>query len=128
MKKFLWLLVFTSFLFSQNIELKLFSKLFTDLFNKKIVYIYTENSKFKNFHSIFLKKVNSCKDADIVLGLSKKCTGKPVFLLDYYDYINNKNALGAFYWRKGRPQLRLRKKVILKYHLHIAPEFKEFLE
>jgi len=63
-----------------------------------------------------------------VLGVSKKCKDKPHFLLDYYNYKNDKNAIGALYWRKGRPQLRLREDNIKKYNLIIAPSFSEYLE
>jgi len=115
-------------LYAQDTEVKLFTKLFTSLFNKKIVYVYTENPKYKKLHSIFLKNVDDCNKADIVLGISKACKNKPHFLLDYYEYKRHKNAIGAFYWRKGRPQLRLRKNMILKYKLTITPEFEEFLE
>ncbi|GAB6073368.1 hypothetical protein [Nautilia lithotrophica] len=128
MKIVLGIIISVVFISAQNIEIKLFSKLFTSLFNKKVIYIYTENPKYKKLNSIFLKNVNNCKKADIILGISKKCMNKPHFLLDYYNYIQDKNAIGAFYWRKGRPQLRLRKKIIQKYDLNILPEFKEFLE
>ncbi|AZV46430.1 hypothetical protein C3L23_03850 [Nautilia sp. PV-1] len=129
MKKIILLFfIFSGMLFSQDIEVKLFSKLFTTLFNKKTVFVYTENKKYQNLQSIFLVNVKDCKKADIVLGISKKCKTKPHFLLDYYNYKKDKNAIGAFYWRKGRPQLRLRKKMILKYHLYISPEFEDYLE
>ena len=128
MKKLLIVFFTFSFVFAQNIEVKLFSKLFTTLFNKKTVYIYSENKKYSDINSIFLKNVEDCNKADVVLGVSKYCKNKPHFLLDYYNYKDDPNALGAFYWRKGRPQLRLRKKIIDKLHLHISPDFKEFLE
>jgi hypothetical protein len=110
------------------VEIKLFEKLFTGLFNKKTVYIYTKNKKYINIKSGYLINVDKCQKADLVLGISQTCKNKPVFLLDYYSYKENKNALGAFYWRKGRPQLRLRKKIIKKYHLQLLSEFREFAE
>ena len=128
MKKIIYLMIIAAVVSAQNIEVKLFSKLFTSLFDKKPVYVYTEVPKYQHLHNIFLKNTNVCSKADIVLGTSKHCNNKPKFLLDYYNYVEDKNALGAFYWRKGRPQLRLRKNIIEKYHLHIAPDFKEFLE
>lgn len=128
MRIFVCFIIFSGLLFSQEIEVKLFARLFTSLFHKKTVYVYTENKKYQNLQSVFLINVKNCKKADIVLGVSKECKNKPHFLLDYYNYIKDKNALGAFYWRKGRPQLRLRKKIILKYHLYTAPEFEDYLE
>ena len=128
MKKVFLLVIFSIVVFAQNFEVKLFSELFTTLFNKKPVYIYTENKKYKTLHSLNLFVTNNCKKADIVLGVSEKCKDKPHFLLDYYNYKNDKNAIGALYWRKGRPQLRLREDNIKKYNLIIAPSFSEYLE
>ena len=126
-KLFLIIFIFTA-VFAQNYEIKLFSQLFTVLFNKQPVYIYTENTKYKNIDSNFLKYTDICEKADLVLDKSHYCKNKPTFLLDYYDYVNDKNAIGAFYWRKGRPQLRLRRQNLLKYNLNISPEFKDYME
>ena len=105
-------------------EIELFENLFSQMFKKTKVKVYT--NKYKFFNSKILYKVNSCKKADIVLG-PLKCD-KPRFLLNYYNFKNDKKAIGAFYWRKGRPQLRLRKNNILRYHLHLSKEFSEYLE
>lgn len=101
--------------------------LFKELFHKSIVKIYSKD--VKNFISKDIVLVKNCHNADLILGKTyeKNCS-KPVFVLDYYDYKNNKNVIGAFYWRKGRPQIRLRKKLILKFHLHITNDMKDFIE
>jgi len=128
-KIFLLLIIFNAVVFALNdTEIKLFEKLFTTLFQKDVVIVYSEQSRYKNLNTLHLKSVKNCYRADIVLGVSKYCKYKPHFLLNYYNYMDNSDAIGAFYWRKGRPQLRLRKKQILRWHLHISPEFKEFLE
>ena len=105
-------------------EIELFENLFPQLFQKKEIKIYTY--KYAKFNSSVLKKVNNCQSADIVLG-EIKCD-KPKFLLNYYNFKKDKKAIGAFYWRKGRPQLRLRKENILYYNLHLSKAFSEYLE
>ena len=105
-------------------EIELFENLFTQLFHKKEINIYTK--KYSYFNSRILKKVDSCKKADLVLG-ELDCN-KPRFVLNYHNFKKDKMAIGAFYWRKGRPQLRLRKDNILKYHLYLSKEFSEYLE
>ena len=105
-------------------EIELFENLFPQLFQKKEIKIYTY--KYVKFNSSVLKKVNNCQSADIVLG-EIKCD-KPKFLLNYYNFKKDKKAIGAFYWRKGRPQLRLRKENILYYNLHLSKAFSEYLE
>ena len=110
-------------LFASNSETELFNKLFTILFQKNSVNIYTKKYSFLSNN---LKIVNSCKKADLVLG-ELNCS-KPKFLLNYYHFKKNKNAIGAFYWRKGRPQLKLRKQILQKYNLFISKNFEDYLE
>jgi len=122
------LIIFSSALLFASAKIELFEKLFTTLFQKPIVYVLTNNDDIKYSTSKVLKIVNNCEDADIVVGnIDKNCT-KPRFLLDYYHFKKNPKAIGAFYWRKGRPQLRLRKKMIEEYRLHISKDFEDFLE
>ena len=116
------ILLFMVVLLSAN-EVELFEKLFSEMFNKKEIKVYT---KYKNFNSKILKKVTSCKEADIVLG-ELNCS-KPKFVLSYADFKNDSKVIGAFYWRKGRPQLRLRKNNILNHHLYLSKDFSEYLE
>jgi hypothetical protein len=49
-------------------------------------------------------------------------------VLSFQDYKKDKNAVGAFYWRKGRPQLRLRYEAIKKYNLFLSKDFKDFID
>lgn len=128
MKNILLLSVIIVNVFALSSEEKfLLAHLFTELFHKPVVKIYSKEVKSFTPKNIIL--VKNCNNADLILGKSndKNCS-KPVFVLDYYDYKNNKNAIGAFYWRKGRPQVRLRKKLILKYNLHITDDMKDFVE
>jgi len=117
-----------TFLFSSQIEAKLYDKLFTTLFVKKIVKVYTENPEIKKLKFKNIIFVDDCNKADVVIGKINKNCSKPIFVLSFKDYRNMKNAVGAFYWRKGRPQLRLRFPVIKKYHLFLSNDFKDFID
>ena len=117
------IILLVGFIFAYSTEIELFNRLFTIFFQKNIIKIYTK--KYKTL-SKNLKIVNSCKNADLVLG-NLKCN-KPRFLLDYYSFKNDKEAIGAFYWRKGRPQLRLRKEKLKKYNLYVSKNFEDYLE
>lgn len=117
-----------SVLFSSEVEATLYDKLFTTLFSKKLVKIYTINPDIKKLRFRHLMFVKNCSDADVIIGqIEQNCT-KPVFVLDFKKYKEYKDAIGAFYWRKGRPQLRLREKAIKKYHLKINDDFKDFID
>ena len=123
MKKLVLILVSFISLFAFSSEVELFGNLFKVMFKKDNIKVYTKNYQRLG---IGLKIVNSCKEADIVLG-NVKCANKPRFVLDYYSFKHNKEAIGGFYWRKGRPQLRLRKDNLIKYKLFISKEFEGYL-
>jgi len=130
LKKILLLFISLGILLAfSNEERFLFERLFQSLFNKKIIKIYTNKEGAKLIKkSRILKIVFTCDKADLILGIVDINCSKPVFVLNYYIYKNNSNVLGAFYWRKGRPQLRLRKNIIKKYKLNLSKDFEDFLE
>jgi len=101
----------------------LFGNLFSTMFKKNQIKVYTD--KYDNSTDKIII-VYSCKEADIVLG-DLICQNKPQFVLDYDSFKHNKNAIGGFYWRKGRPQLRLRKSNLIKHKLFISKEFEGYL-
>ena len=108
--------LFFSFLYSNEYEIELYKKVFNSLFSKK--------AKVYSDRQIALNLVKDCLKADILLiydikNIPKKCKNKPLFVTSYRDFLHT-DAIGAFYWRKGRPQLRLRFKYIQKYHLHLS--------
>ena len=103
------------------LEIKLIEKVLTTIFNKEKVYIYYP------LHLNSNKLITtSCKKADVVLG-DFHCN-KPKFVFSYETFLKDKNAIGAFYWRKGRPQLRIKLKTIKKYHLHLTKDLMDFAE
>ena len=110
-------------LFAFNSELQLFNNLFSVMFDKQKIKVYT--NKYSTLGGK-LEIVHSCRDADVVLG-DVKCVGKPQFVLDYEEFKTNKNVIGGFYWRKGRPQLRLKKSNLEKYKLFVSQDFEEYL-
>jgi len=127
MKTIIVILFNICFLFADSYEIKLYERLFPKLFNKKEIKVYTDANK-KYFIKSKVLKLSSFKDADIViLYKSQIVCHKPIFATSYISYVNS-NSIGAFYWRKGRPQLILNKKMILKYHLNLDNSLKKYLK
>ena len=130
MKAIYIIIVFTTYLFGNSYEIKLYEMVFTKLFNKPIIKLFVDKNKREFKNSKILKIVNNCKEADIIL-LYKlenlKCENKPVFVTNYIDFISS-NAVGAFYWRKGRPQLILNKNMIECYHLHLDKSLLKYVK
>ncbi len=124
-KKILLFLILTTFAWSSDrYEKTLYEKIFPLIFHKKVVKIYTDKSNKDIFEkSKKIITVNSCERSDMVFGIVKaaNCQNKPLFVTTYREFETNGNAIGAFYWRKGRPQLRFKEKSFKKFHL-ILPE------
>jgi len=116
----IYIFLFSTLLFGNSYEVKLYETLFTKLFKKSDINIFVDENKedFKN--SEILNVVDKCNKADIILlySLKKMKCNKPIFVTSYIDFINTE-AIGAFYWRKGRPQIILNKRMLKKYHLFL---------
>jgi len=128
------LLKMSMFASDDKYTLKLYEKVIPLVLSSKHINIYTDKKIKQLFkYSHLFTVVSECKKADIVIG-SKfeyhkdiKCIKqKPLFATSYPSYIDNENSFGAFYWRKGRPQLRLNKKGIKRYNFMIPDSLERF--
>ena len=103
-----------------NYELKLFEKVLPLIFSSKIINVYSDQDAqeiIKN--STILHMRDECNDIDLIISKKRsqdiKCKNIPLFATSLSAYKNSTNAIGAFYWRKGRPQLKLNADVIKKF-------------
>ena len=131
--RLIWILLFTTFVSANNtiFEQKLYEKVFPILMNKSIVNIYTSDEKYRLFsNNSTFKIVHRCHKADIVFitNPSKSCTNKPIFVKNYIDFKNLKNVVGAFYYRKGRPQLKLKQINIDKFNLKLNNNLLKYVQ
>lgn len=74
-----------------------------------------------------------CEKADLVYGtlfesLMKECQKLPRFTTDYEVFLKDKNVIGAFYWRKGRPQLRFNKERCDDFEIHLPSELERYAQ
>lgn len=81
-----------------------------------------ENSKAVSLQS-------ECFRADIILrGItSQEQCGKPAIVFSYGDFIAMDDAVGVFYWQKGRPTIRFSQKRLEKFGLNINGEMSKFV-
>lgn len=136
MKTIILLFILTSALFSsENYELKLYQNLLPTLFRKESLHIYTQDIEKINLfkQSTLLKISDNCSDADLIIGknfdeLSSECSDKPIFATSYRSFEQTKNAFGAFYWRKGRPQIQFKSEEIQRYHLYLPPNLSRYVK
>ncbi len=114
MKKILitLLLLYSNLLFGDNTyELKLYEKILPAIFKDAQIIIYGDiaANEILSQSDIFVL-TSKCKDATLLFGkdfdtLDKSCTKIPLFSTSYNSFKNTPNSIGAFYWRKGRPQI-----------------------
>ena len=101
------------------------------VFQQKNINIFPDSEMkvlFKN-SSIF-NIVDNCEAADLLVGkrmlnFPNNCKNKPIFATSY-RFLDNENSFGAFYWRKGRPQIKFKLKVIEKFNLHLPKSLKKY--
>lgn len=137
MQKILLLLIFTTILFSKegDYERKIYENIFPKIFHSQnvLVFVNDDNVKKTLQKSTLLSVVKKCMDADILIGNNfkeedKSCQEKPIFALNYRIYKNSRGIIGAFYWRKGRPQITFSKKAFKKHKLEIPQSLQKYVQ
>jgi len=115
-------------LFAHIIGLQeLIETLFPLLLHRSPIKIYTIPRYYYLFddNETFLL-VKECNESDLVFG-DINCS-KPTFGLSYQFYHSHPNVIGAFYYRKGRPQLIIKLQSYKKYFGPLSPELKRFAQ
>ncbi len=134
MKKLFYFLLVPLFLYgSQDYELQLYEKILPFLFQKDVIKVYADDDAKKILKSSTKFEIASkCDEAVVVLigkefsQLPQACKDKPLFATSYKALKNNENSFGAFYWSKGRPQLRFKNSALNKFHLKLPSSLRKF--
>ena len=134
MKKifFIHLCIYTLLNASNDYELKLFETILPSIFKQQPITVYLDNDMSLLLQdSVKFKIVQSCNSSVVILigknfnNLSTECKNKPIFATSYRDYKND-NSFGAFYWRKGRPQLKFKRAVLKRYNLVLPDNLQRY--
>lgn len=141
MKKFILLLLLSLSLFSSNttllsVEKQIIKKiLYAVVPDKKIINVYFQGSNIPD--SIKKNKVihivKDYKKADVIIVEQKNCKQnknlhKPIIVLDYNLLSKCPNAIGAYFWQKGRPNIVMIEPRVKKEGIKLPDEFKIYLE
>ncbi len=115
------------------LEIKIISEIVISLTNKQnpkvCLYKFHEYEK-KEYENFSEFKITNCQLADIILvkGIEEKISfKKPAFALDYISFKNCQNCIGAFYWRKGRPQIILIKENLDLFNIKVNKELQNYV-
>ena len=119
---------------SENYELKLYEKVIPLIFSLSSIDIYADGEAKQTIaKSKLLKLNNDCAKANLLISkrqknITKECKELPYFATNYKSYKDSKNSIGVFYWRKGRPQLKLNKKNIQKFNLQLPKNLEKYAQ
>ena len=137
MKKILIICTFISVILSasNNYELSLYEKVLPTIFIKTPIRVFVDKEMEELLkHSDKFKIVHTCNKSIVILignnfsNLPEVCKDKPFFTTSYKSFKNDENSFGAFYWRKGRPQIRFKKHVVDRYNLKLPYSLKKYIK
>ena len=83
-----------------------------------------------------LKQLNmakTCKEAKVLIlssekNMPKHCRAKPILVLDYDLLKKHSNAVAAFFWQKGRPNIVFLKKRLQHFSISLPPTYEKYVE
>ena len=115
-------------------ELKLYEKIIPLIFQSDHIRVYTDKtSKEILMNSKIFEIVQECIDGDLLIGkdfqeLTEHCNTKPIFSTSYQSFKNTQNSFGAFYWRKGRPQIKFNLNRIDMMQLNLPKSLQKYAQ
>lgn len=99
--------------------------------NEHAVRVYEQSPSYLLKESGFAHRVSECKDADLVYGetfdtLPFTCKNLPRFSTEYEHFQKDERVIGAFYWRKGRPQLCFNENRCRSFNIKLPSELAQY--
>ena len=137
LKKILLLLLLSVTLFAQNphnVEEKIYALIIHTLYpNKTYIKVFSDTPHYKEIlqHISNIKLVSSPQDADfLVLENQLHTPSKGVIFATSYHLLRDykKDAIGGFYWQKGRPNILFLRKNLQKYHISLPASMQKYVE
>jgi len=139
LKSLLFLLLFVSSLFcdslSDKLRVDIVKNIVLGIKNSEPMSIWSDDSKIMKALRLSneFKVVNSCSDADLIIlkdksSLPKNINQKHIFVLKYSLLHKIPDSFGAFFWKKGRPNIVFIKPRLKQQSLELSSELKPYIE
>ncbi len=115
-------------------ELKIYKTLLNNVFPKKqTIKVWSDCPEKKKMFSHLqnIKIVKNMDNADILIVQKQKNLpeNKIIFATNYLILKNyKKEAIGGFYWKKGRPNILFLKSNLSRHHINLPASFNDFIE
>lgn len=106
-------------------------KMLGSIQNSKKIKVYIQDENFVNIikKSKILIRVKSCEEADFTLlneGSLIECK-RPSIVFNFREFRASSNAIGVFFWQKGRPTIRFSLNRLNHYNLKVTGELEKFV-
>lgn len=134
-----WLLIFLLFSSIHATEKESATKIIKAIISvispkQQKVWVDKKNKNISQF--IYLKSLNikeNCEDSNVLLlksdvQLQKACKNLPALVLDYNLLNRYDNAVAAFFWKKGRPNIVFIKDRMKKFEIKLPMEYQIYEE
>ncbi len=135
---FLFILAYFTGAFSgeeiKKVESIIISQISSTLTGKqyRIKVFATDNMKYIFKYSKILIPNYECDKADIVVAgdqlKNKSCEKKVMIVTKYYLIRKYENAVAAFYWYKGRPNVVFIKERLKKFGIKLPAKYKKYID
>jgi hypothetical protein len=113
---------------------KIYDKLFFSIYKKNTILVYTPNQTYKSMlqNSQILKNVETIEEATVIIisnqnEITPKMGNKTIFAANYEVFRDNENAIGAFYWNKGRPEIVFSQSRLLGKNLSVSQDLEKYI-
>ena len=127
---FLLFIAFNSSLFGASSESKIVRLIFNSLYpnNSTLLSFTNEAKKEVILKEARLRVTRLCSSSSILYSSSypDECHNKPLFTDNYKTFKKNPNAIGALYWKKGRPNIIFLKSRLQKFGLSLPSKLKKY--
>ena len=112
-------------------EALILEKMLASMTHKKEITIYSQDKHLEKIYQDMdrVRRTDDCEKADFVLahvGVKTSCK-KPEIVFHYGNYRANANAVGLFFWQKGRPTIRFSSKRLQQFGLQVKGELSKFV-
>jgi len=134
LKKYLFVLLFLTFsLFADtNLEIKILHHIVENINNNTLHKVWSDDAMIRtSFQKLGYGDVKDAKDADLLIlkhSLSLKGIKAKVFVLNYNLLNEMPQSFGAFFWKKGRPNIVFIAPRVKREHLKLSKELQEYEE
>lgn len=140
MKTIILTLFLTISLFASDskdaIRAQIIEKIISNISINEVITVWSDNKEliaaFKKSNHIIT--TDNCDKANIIVVedakniRNKDCKSKPVFVLNYSLLKDVPESFGAFFWKKGRPNIVLIKPRTLSHGIIVAKELEAYVE